>query len=76
MTVALVAHSRTGALITLTGSAGIETAATGSVYFDAAASDLKAADSPLLIRWKVTDGSGKIAYFPSRAPEEWIVNYP
>lgn len=74
-TVALVAYSRTGTLLTLSGTAGVETAATGIVYFDPASTDLKASNSPLLVRWRVTIG-GKVAYFPSHAPDQWIVRLP
>jgi len=76
MTVALQAYSRTGTALTLTGTAGIVTAADGEVYFDPAAADLKATNSPMLVRWKVTDGSGKIAYFPSKGPDQWVVRLP
>jgi len=58
------------------GTSGILTAATGIVYFDPAETDLVAANSPYSGRWKVTDGAGKISYFPNGTPEQWIVRKP
>lgn len=74
-TVALVAYSRTGSALTLAGTAGVETAATGIVYFDPATTDFRATDSPLSVRWRVTIG-GKVAYFPSHAPDQWVISLP
>lgn len=58
---------------------GVVSAAAGTVFFDPGAGDLLAADTPHSVRWKVTDGAGKAAYWPSGqgdAPVIWHVNKP
>lgn len=77
MTVQLQAWSR-GRLLTLSGISGALSGSEsdGKVYFDPASSDLTAARSPLSIRWKVTDGSGKVAFFPKDEPDIWNVRLP
>lgn len=74
MTVTMNAYDRTGTAVTWTGVAGIDDILEGIVYFDPAAADLVAADSPYQIRWKVTDGLGKVAFYPKDDPEEWPVS--
>ncbi len=76
LTVSLVGQDRNGDTVAFTGTTGVVTAAAGTVYFDAAASDLIASHSPYRLRWKVTDGSGKSAYFPRSGPIVWDVQKP
>ena len=76
MTVVLLMYDREGAAFTFAGTAGIDTAATGIVYFDPNAADLQSDLSPYSVRWKVTDVGGKIAFFPNQTPEKWTVRRP
>jgi hypothetical protein len=76
MTVQLQLWDKRKVVQTISGSVGIETAASGLVYFDPASTDLKQSKSPYMARWKVTDGIGQIAYFPSGAPNRWYVRQP
>lgn len=79
VTVTLMLYDNTDTQIAYGGTAGIDTAADGKVYFDPAAGDLLASKSPYSVRWKVTDGSGKVAYWPagqSDAPVKWNVDKP
>lgn len=75
LTVALLAYDKNDAPLTLTGTAVIQSASTGQVRFSPAATDLKAENSPLKIRWRITDG-GKIRYVPNVEPDTWIVRKP
>ena len=61
---------------TLTGSVALTDAAAGKVTFTPGASDLKAADSPASIRWKVTDTGGNVAFFPRDLAEVWNIQLP
>lgn len=73
MSVAIVMADLKGVSITLTGTIAWQDAAVSKVRFTPAAADLKAADSPLRVRFKVTNGAA-IAYFPRRGHEEWIIS--
>lgn len=72
-TVEVVASDKSDAAVTFSGSAGVATAATGIVYFDPASTDLKESKQPYRMRWKVTDGSGKVAFYPRKDRETWKV---
>lgn len=75
-TVALIAHSRQGVALTMAGTAGVVDAGTAEVYYDPAANDFSAANSPLQVRWKVTIG-GKVAFFPNAdQSEQWVISAP
>jgi hypothetical protein len=73
MTVALVLQDNNGVVITPAGTTSIFDAVTGKVRFSPAAADLVASKSPYTARWKVTDGAGKVAFFPSGTDDVWIV---
>lgn len=75
MTVALVGENDRGVPVNFT-TVGIETAATSKVYFDPSETDLKAEGSPLRLRWSLTDGSGKTAFFPRAEPLVWTIETP
>jgi hypothetical protein len=36
--------------------------------------DLRVAPNPYLARFKVTDGGGKVQYFPHAAADEWLIH--
>jgi hypothetical protein len=67
--VALIVHDKDAALVTLAGTASVLQASTGKVRYPPVAADFTAARAPYSVRWKVTDASGKIAYFPNGAPD-------
>ena len=71
--VALILQTVNGTTVTLTGSVTVPAPSTGSVRFSPGAADLVAANSPYAARWKVTDGAGKIVYFPNGRADVWIV---
>jgi hypothetical protein len=73
-TVAMVVYTENGSIFAPAGTSGVDTAATGIVYFDPSAADLMAVNSPYLVRWKVTDSGGKSAFFPNGAAEQWVVH--
>ena len=52
-----------------TGDFGWVTASAGTVYYDPDAADFNAAKSPYRVRYQITDGSGKVQWFPSGAPD-------
>lgn len=76
-TVQIVAFTKDSVEVKFQGTAGIVTAASGIVYFDPASNDLQSEQSPYSIRWKVTDVTGKVSFFPGGAfpskPEKWHV---
>lgn len=76
MTVALDIFDRRNVQVAVTGASGIVDAATGKVYFDPNPADLVSSKSPYYVRWKVTDGSGKVAFFPNAAVTVWNVRKP
>lgn len=78
MTAELELYTRSGAPITLGGTSGVlgGSETQGKVYFDPGANDLVNANSPYSVRWKVTDGAGKVAFFPNAAAERWNVRKP
>lgn len=76
MTAALEVFDARGNSISIAGTVTVTSAITGEVRFAPGASDLLTAKSPYEIRWKITDGSGKVAYFPRAEAEKWIVRRP
>lgn len=64
------------AAITLAGTTAIVSAVLGQVRFSPAAADLTKARSPIKGRFKVTDGAGKITYFPNGDADRWVVFQP
>jgi hypothetical protein len=71
-----VAYDKDDALLTLAGTVSVPSPAIGQVRFSPALADLKAEDSPLRVRWKVTDGASKIRYIPNVQPDSWVVRKP
>jgi hypothetical protein len=64
---------RAGGRVPVSGKASIVTAASGSVKFEPAASDFRAAGSPYAVTWTVTDSNSDEAWYPNKEPEWWIV---
>ena len=72
MAVAMILRSPNGALVVLGGSWRIDSnPRTGRVYYKPVAGDfvwikgLLAGPLPYRVRWKVTDGSGNVVFFPN-----------
>ena len=76
MTVDLVGSTLTGVPLDFAGEVGILDGPTSKVYFNPAPTDLLAANSPMLVRWSVTDTDGKTAFFPRTAPLTWAIQLP
>lgn len=74
--VELLLYDKDGELVDFDGTSGIDTALTGIVYFDPADGDLLAAKSPYSVRWKVTDGPGKVFMVPQEVADQWDVRKP
>lgn len=78
ITVAIVASDKNGSSVTMPGTVSVTDAAAGKVrYAPSAATDLLNSRSPMNIRWRLTDGSGKIRFVPN-APnrDKWIISLP
>ena len=69
----LYVRGKDGNLVTTSGNFGWVTAAAGTVYYDPDAADLDASLSPYTVHFEVTDGSGKIVFFPSGKPDTLVV---
>lgn len=73
LTIALVLRDRTGALVPTAGAVDWLVAASGTVRFNPAVTDLRAANGPYEARWKVTDSNSDDAYYPNGEAEIWTV---
>ena len=73
LTVELVLQKADGALVTTAGNVTIVIPASGLVRYSPDAGDLLATETPHVARWKVTDGAGKVSFFPSDPGEVWTV---
>jgi len=74
MTVAFIVHDDEGTAVTIAGVATIENAAAWLVKFSPNANDF--VSGRYRARYKVTDGTGKIGYFPSSEWEPLTVREP
>lgn len=73
VTVVVLITDNTGAVIS-TGTVTVTDAANGKVsWTPGSTADLVAANSPYYVRWKLTDGSGKIKYVPSALRDVWEI---
>ena len=72
-TVTLVLKDKSGTAVTTTGNVTVISATGGTVRFAPDAADLVATVSPHRARFKVTDSSSKIAYYPSGKADIWTV---
>jgi hypothetical protein len=73
LTLGIRVIDRAGGRVPVSGKASIVTAASGSVKFEPAASDFRAAGSPYAVTWTVTDSNSDEAWYPNKEPEWWIV---
>jgi len=64
MTPSLVLRDKNGIAIAFTGTVEWADDSVSKIRFNPAATDLVATKSPYTLHWKVTDGAGKIAYYP------------
>ncbi len=60
-------------VVDTTSDFGWETQASGTVYYDPDASDFVAAKSPYKVRYQVTDGGGKVVWFPNGKADQITV---
>jgi hypothetical protein len=68
MTVELLLTAQDGTAIDTTGDTSITDATDGEVRYLPDPTDLDSDDSPILMRWKVTDDLGRVVYHPSGRP--------
>lgn len=71
--VSLVLRTRLGSPVTPGGTVSLLASSTGGVRYTPSSSDFLAANSPYRARFKVTDGAGRIVYFPNGEPQTWLV---
>lgn len=78
MTVALILKTKSGALVSTTSTAEVTIfdSTAGIVRYLPTTADLKASLSPYSAKWKVTDSTGRIVFFPSGRPSRWDVYEP
>lgn len=62
-----------GRAIDTSGDFGWVTAAAGTVYYDPDASDFEAGNGPYTVRFEVTDGNGKVVFFPNGQADQILV---
>lgn len=62
-----------GTVVDTAGRFNWVSAPAGTVYYDPVADSEVATKSPYRLRVKVTDGGGKVRYYPSGAPAEYVV---
>lgn len=62
-----------GRQIDTTGDFGWVSAAAGTVYYDPDATDFVAGAGPYKVRYEVTDGAGKVVFFPNGQSDEIVV---
>lgn len=76
MTVELLLYKADGTQVDTTSDLTVTDAAAGTVRYSPDGADLLASETPHRSRFKVTDGSGKIVYFPNGAMDRWLVRSP
>jgi hypothetical protein len=68
MTPSLSLRDKDGNVVTFTGSVAWADSSVSRIRFTPSSTDLVQAKSPYKLHWKVTDGAGKIAFYPQGAP--------
>jgi hypothetical protein len=72
-TVALILKANDDSVVDTTDDVTLYTALSGIVRYVPDAADLVAAKGPYRARWKVTDQTSRITFFPNGAPDTWNV---
>ena len=72
-TVALELYDAQNGKVDVTGKVAWLDQAGGTTRYSPATGDLLASLSPYKARWKVTDGAGKVVFFPNREADVWTV---
>ena len=72
-TVALILTGRDGVVVDTVGDVSVTGVLTGEVRYSPDSTDVPAANTPYTARWAVTDGAGKVVFFPSGAADRWNV---
>ena len=73
MGVELILQTANGTLVETSTNVIVPTPTEGRVRYTPDPTDLLARDTPHVARWKVTDGTGAVVFFPSDAGEVWVV---
>jgi len=73
LTVSLVLRDRQGGVVPIAGKVNWLVAASGTVRYEPAAEDLKAAQSPYEARFSVTDSNSDVAFYPNANADVWKV---
>jgi hypothetical protein len=73
LTVTLTVRDRQGGVVPVAGKVNWLVAASGTVRYEPAAEDLKAASSPYSARFKVTDSNSDDAFYPNGEADVWKV---
>lgn len=73
MLIALAAVDTRGVSLTVSGTTDWASASQSQARFTPDATDLKASRSPILVRFKVTDGV-KVSYYPQDEPLHWVID--
>lgn len=78
LSVSLLAWNKALSPLTVAGSVSVTSAAAGTVRYSPTSGDalILHANSPVSVRWKLTDGSGKIRFIPNTDPDRWVVRQP
>jgi uncharacterized phiE125 gp8 family phage protein len=73
LTVTLILQKADGSLIDTTGDVTVPDPVNGLARYTPDSTDLLAADTPHVARWKVVDGGGAVIFFPNEQGEVWTV---
>lgn len=76
MAVELLLYKNDGSFVDTSGDITVTDAANGELTYFPDVGDLLASESPHRSRFKVTDGAGKVVFFPSAAMDRWLVRSP
>lgn len=80
ITVSLVAtNAKTLTPLTVAGSVSVPNAAAGQVRYSPVISTdalFLETNSPVRIRWKLTDGTNRVRYVPNQKPDQWVIRQP
>jgi hypothetical protein len=72
----VIITARDGTVVETTGDFGWLVQASGTIFYDPDSTDFTAGKSPYRVRAKVTDGSGKVVFFPNASADTIVVRGP